>query len=247
MSALAYTYPEPNKYPSLLLAVAVHAVFFAFLYFGINWHSNPPEGMQVEIWSRLPAGEAAPSMPAPAAEPPKPVETPKIAAPAPKPVVRPRAEINLPVKKTAKQPEPAKEEQDQQAERATQAAVAAEAASRAAQAARAARAEETARAGRASAAASTVNDFIGRIKNKIRHNIIMPPGVPDSAEAEFHVTLLPDGSILNVVKIQSSSSAEYDRAVERAINMAHTLPLPSDPALYDQYFRELNLKFKPKE
>jgi colicin import membrane protein len=247
MSALAYPYPEPNKFPSLLLAVAVHAAFFAFLYFGINWHSNPPEGMQVEIWSRLPTGEAAPGAAPPTVERAKAVEAPKVAAAPPKPVMQPRAEINLPVKKMGKKPEPVKEEQDLQAEQATQAAVAAEAASRAAQAARAARAEESARASRASAAASTVNDFIGRIKNKIRHNIIMPQGVPGSAEAEFRVTLLPDGSILDVVKIQSSSSAEYDRAVERAINMAHTLPLPSDPALYDQYFRELNLKFKPKE
>jgi colicin import membrane protein len=38
----------------------------------------------------------------------------------------------------------------------------------------------------------------------------------------------------------------YDAAVERAILKASPLPLPPDPALFQQ-FRDLHLRIRPKE
>ena len=52
--------------------------------------------------------------------------------------------------------------------------------------------------------------------------------------------------MLDVRTKRSSGQAPWDNAVERAIRRAQPLPLPPDPALMRE-FRELNLKFRPKE
>jgi colicin import membrane protein len=267
MSALTYPYSEPFKLPAGLLALAVHIVFFAFLYWGVSWRNEPPQGMEVEIWSRLPAprmaiAPVAPPVaePAPpqAVEPPAPAAPPKAAPP--RPVVPPKADIELAQKKApkvkppprelpiqAKKPEPTQVER--KAEEAAKAAAAAEAEQAAAeQATRDAEAAlNHARAEREAATTNKVlNDYIGRIKNKIRSNTVMPPDVPDDAQTEFNVTLLPDGSVLDVRLTKPSGSNEYDTAVGRAIIKSHTLPLPPDATLFNR-FRELHLTFRPKE
>lgn len=52
--ALTYTYSDPYKLPAGLLALAAHALLFALLYFGVKWQVQPPQGMEVELWSDLP-------------------------------------------------------------------------------------------------------------------------------------------------------------------------------------------------
>jgi colicin import membrane protein len=91
-----------------------------------------------------------------------------------------------------------------------------------------------------------VDEFIAKIKNKIKSNIVLPPNVPDNASATFSVTLLPGGHVLRPNLKQSSGNAAYDAAVERAILRSDPLPLPADAGLFGR-FRELNLKFKPVE
>ncbi|MES1983038.1 MAG: cell envelope integrity protein TolA [Pseudomonadota bacterium] len=91
-----------------------------------------------------------------------------------------------------------------------------------------------------------VNDYKARIRSKIRANIVEPPDVQGNPKAIFDVTLLPDGSVMNVKQIKPSGSEAYDSAVERAILKAHVLPLPPDPSLFSN-FRELRLTFCLKE
>jgi colicin import membrane protein len=74
----------------------------------------------------------------------------------------------------------------------------------------------------------------------------MPPNVANDARAEFLVTLLPGGTVLNAVRIKSSGNTAYDDAVERAILKSDPLPLPPDVTLFNR-FRELDLVFKPTE
>ena len=54
--------PEPGRTPAGVLAVLVHVIFFAFMIFGLNWKTYPPEGMMVDLWSSLPP-PAAPVQP----------------------------------------------------------------------------------------------------------------------------------------------------------------------------------------
>ena len=215
----AAIYQEPYRLPAGLLAVAGHGAFFALLYFGFSWQTEPPATMSVELWDSIPSVPAAP---------PK-VEEPVEKVEPPEPVVAPEPEIALPDKKAKPQekkvepvvpPKPAIDE--------------------------AALREQAERAERAAAAARVVDEYTGKIAAKIRSRIVMPPDVPDDARAEFAVTVLPGGSVLNPRLVKSSGHAAYDSAVERAILKAQPLPLPPDAALFNR-FREMKLGFRPKE
>lgn len=266
MSAIAYS--EPYKLPAGALALVVHGGFFALLYFGVNWRADPPQGMAVDIWDSLPSAEVARVKVAPPpvepveppkpvelppveqVEPPKPVEPPKSVEPA-KPVAPPKADIEMVEKKKpkikpveSKETAEAKKKAQQKKDAAIQAEQRAQVQREAAQAAQAARNSEL--AAQAAAIGKVVDEHVGRIKAKIKRNIVMPPDVLDNARAEFEVTLLPGGSVLSAKLVKPSGNEAYDSAVERAIFKAQPLPLPSDVALFNK-FRELHLIFSPTE
>ena len=98
----------------------------------------------------------------------------------------------------------------------------------------------------ASAQSKLRNEYIERIRTKIRRFIVQPPNLQGNPESEFDVVVLPDGNVLAVKLKRPSGNAAYDNAVERAINRAQPLPLPPDPTLAKD-FRELNLRFKAQE
>lgn len=229
MSAVAYY--EPYRMPAGLLALAVHGAFFALLYFGFTWQTLPAASMSVELWQSLPDEVAAAPEPvkveevAPVEPAPQPVE-PEIVLPAKKKIeIKPAPVKPLPKPVTSKPVEikPDTRIADQQA----------------AEAARV-RAEQSAAIGR------VVDEYIAKIVTKVRRNIVMPPDVVNDARAEFAVTLLPGGTVLNARLLKSSGNAAYDNAVERAIIKSQPLPLPSDAAMFNR-FRELKLNFKPVE
>lgn len=93
---------------------------------------------------------------------------------------------------------------------------------------------------------SEIAEYKARILAKIKRNIIMPPDLPGNPVAEFDVTLLPGGDILDVRLRKSSGYSAFDEAVERAIFLSKPLPLPSDPALFPK-FRNLNLRVHYRE
>jgi len=100
----------------------------------------------------------------------------------------------------------------------------------------------------ASQAASARNkaaaDYIGKIKGKIKGNIVLPPDIKGNPEAIFDVVQLPSGEILSVKLRKSSGHAAYDSAVERAILKSSPLPKPEQGDLFS---RSLELKFRPLE
>jgi len=91
-----------------------------------------------------------------------------------------------------------------------------------------------------------IDEYTRRIRDKIRRFVVEPPNLQGNPEVEFDVVVLPGGEVLGVKMRKSSTVAAYDSAVERAILKAQPLPLPPDPALFKD-FRELKLKFRPKE
>ena len=56
----ALAYREPHRFSAGVLALVVHLVFFALLYFGVHWQSQTPERFMVEMWDNLPDTEAVP-------------------------------------------------------------------------------------------------------------------------------------------------------------------------------------------
>ena len=121
---------EPGRLRAGVLAVVVHIVFFAFMIFGLNWKTSPPESMTVDLWSSLPpppppaqpAAKAAPPAPAPPPPPEaKPLPPEPEVPPPPKPdiVLKEKIEKPKPEKKPVEQKQPPKKEKElkEQAER----------------------------------------------------------------------------------------------------------------------------------
>ncbi|HEY0665244.1 MAG TPA: cell envelope integrity protein TolA [Gallionella sp.] len=232
----ATVYHEPNRIPAGVLTLLVHGAFFALLFLGFTWQTQPPAAMQVELWESLPAPVTEPTVQPPA---PK-VEEPAQSAPAPKAEKVKAPDIALPDRKKEKL-----RTAEKKPEKKRPAAKPAE--TRPADAPRKPEAAAAAQPGASEQAAASdrvVGEYQDKIRAKIRRNIVMPPNVPSDAVAIFRVTLLPGGSVLPPRLVKSSGNALYDAAVERAILKSDPLPLPPDAALFNR-FRELELKFRP--
>jgi colicin import membrane protein len=265
MSAAIYETPN-EKVISGALALVMHLLFFALLVFGVAWQKRQSDAMVAELWSSLP-------QPAPRAEPPPPPKAaPEPPAPAPKaqakpvpraePKPQPRADIDLREKKEKerKAREQALAEKKKRAEQEQLAALKRQQAAEAADARRLAQEQADAKrrekeqaealkklaAERAAAHAREVEKYRLAIAGRIRRFIIEPPNLQGNPEAELDIIVLPGGEVLDVRTRRPSGQAAWDNAVERAIRRAQPLPLPADPALAKE-FRELNLKFRPKE
>jgi colicin import membrane protein len=106
---------QPGRVTSLVLAIVIHAAFFALIVFGVSWQVKPTAPLQAEIWDSLPPMKSAtPPTPLPV-EPPPPVEEKKPEPPPPpvqkKPVVEPqpaqpsKADIELKAKREREEKE----------------------------------------------------------------------------------------------------------------------------------------------
>ena len=110
----------------------------------------------------------------------------------------------------------------------------------------AAEAERRAAAQAIAQAQKQIDDYTGRIRNAIRDKVIVPPGMDGNPQAEFEVHLLGNGTVVAIRLLRSSGVPAYDRAVERAIDLAQPLPVPSDPEVFQQ-MRDLKLLFRPRD
>jgi colicin import membrane protein len=250
-----YAYATPvspqEKVISGAFAFGMHVLFLLLLIFGVTWQKKiEPQANIVELWSSLPS-QAQPKAepPPPAVKPePKPVEPPPVKAVAKPEVAKPDIALKEKAEKERrmleeKQKEAKKREDDAKAAQKRQQAKEAEAQ-------RLAREQEDAQRRvseqAAAAQAKLKNEYVERIRTKIKRFIVLPPNLQGNPEAEFDVVLLPDGNPLGVKLKRTSGNTAYDNAVERAIIKAQPLPLPPDPAMFKE-FRELNLKFRPQE
>lgn len=242
MSTLTFPrHPEPALVRSFALAFLVHLALAAVMLLGVRWQNHPAETVSVELWEAPPPPPApqveAPKPPPPKVEPepprPKPPDIAIKAKPEPKP--KPKAE---PKPKPEAKPKPIpgfdKSLREQMARE--QKALDAERQERELKAL-IARQQFDAR----SRALAT---WRGKIRDKIRSNIVMPREMAGNPEAIFDVALLPTGEVLTARKRKSSGHAGYDEAVERAILKSSPLPKPDDPSLFE---RRLELSFRPQD
>jgi len=234
----AAVYHEPYRFPAGVLAVAVHGLFFALMYFGVAWQSTRLEFVSVELWQSLPeVVDVQPEKPRVQEEvvsPPQPerADKPDIVLPEKKKVVARKSENKPARKKVEGRREGEKSGAQKPIGNIREARIADQA--------------EREVAEQAAAKGRMVNEYKAKIQSKITHNIVMPPGVQDDALAIFRVTLLPGGAILSATMKKSSGNVAYDNAVERAILKSDPLPLPPDASLFKE-FRILELKFQPRK
>ncbi len=240
----ALDYHEPYRLSAGLLALTVHVAFFALLMVGVRWQSQAPEDFVVELWSTMPTVAVVPEQ-APAQPVVEPAPAVKVEPPQP---VKADIELRERKVKDAEAKEKKRKKDEEIAKAAAAAATARQEAERReldAYAARRAQAvQANVRAEVAAATAAEVGRYQDMIRSKIRRNIVMPPDVPEGATAEYKVTLLPDGSVMEAELVKSSGNPAYDDAAERAIYKAQPLPLPKDAGL-QKMFRELRLTIRP--
>ncbi len=250
-------YQEPYKLPAGVLALLVHLLFFGFLYFGFAWQTKPQaqSAMSVELWQNLPTTKpvSAPPPPPPTRPVVKPVETPpepvqeKVKPDIALPEKKPKPEVVKPKPKPKPLPEPkpkAKPKPEQKPVKKLSAKEEAQLWANVQPGRSSPSKTNNAQTVQDAVSGKVVDEYTAKIASKIRSNIVMPPNVAPDAKAEFTVTLLPGGSVMNARLTKSSGNAAYDNAVERAILKSDPLPLPSDASVFS-HFRELKLSFRP--
>ena len=261
---------QPGRIRAVVLAVLVHAAFFAIIVFGVTWQSAPTAPVQAELWDKLPPAKPAPKVEPPPEppeppkpeppkpEPPKP-EPPKPEPPKPEPP-KPDPEIALKAEREkrerlekARMEEKRKADEKKKADdkkleekrkREEQEAKKKEDERKRREEEAAKAAAESARAEAASARKKEIDRFIGAIRDKIRGKANVPDTVTGNPEVVVRIRVLPGGEVLDIAITKRSGNPAYDAAIERGIRSASPLPVPpADSELFPQ-FRELNLNFR---
>lgn len=232
---------RPGQKAAAVLAVAVHVLLAIFLIYGVRWQSSMPEAVEVDLVRSVPS-PAPQKSPEPVKElvpEPKPVKEPPKVEPKPEPI-KPPPKPDIAVKDKEKpkpkpDPKPAydpiqemlKKEMEQTKRQQTS-----DAASK----------ELSQIQANAAAGSKSKADYQGRIAAKIRGNLMVPPGVSGNPEAQFLVSQLPTGEVVEVKLKRSSGHKALDEAIERAIYKSSPLPKPERQSDFD---RTLDLKFRP--
>ena len=226
---------KPGKRISIALAVAVHLVLAGFLFYGVRWQTKATDVVEVELVRATPEPAAVPPAPT-VAPPPAPKVEPTPPPPKPDIVIKDKEKPKPPPKMEPPRPrvDPFQEQLKRDAEREITQRKQADSAAQELSQMKAAQA--------ASARNKAMTDYLGRIRGKIRGNIVVPPEVKGNPEAVFDVTQLPSGEIVTVRLKRSSGHATLDAAIERAILKSNPLPKP-EPA--DLFSRSLELRFRP--
>lgn len=254
---------QPGRVRAVVLALVVHALFFGFIVVGVSWQSSPTQPVEAELWDKLPpvAAKAPPPEP-PKPEPPKP-EPPKPEPPKPEPPKpeakpeppKPDPEIALKAEREKREREKRKEDEARKKRDLEEAAKRKreqeEAASKKREDDQRRREEEAARreAEKARAAAEDArqkvfNEFVNRIRAKIRSRANVPDTVTGRPSVQIQIRILPGGDVLDIRVTKSSGNRTYDTAIERAIRSAQPLPVPpADSELFPQ-FRDLILNIE---
>jgi colicin import membrane protein len=262
----------PGMRSGLALAILAHVLLVAALAWSVNWKTSEPEGVVAELWSALPQIAAPrPSVVTPPAPviavkvppAPEPTTTPRVDAQI---AIEQAKHLEAERLEAARQAEAAKREQarredaererqrlaDEQAEKKKLAEKARQdevqqAAIRQANLRRmmsqANSSDDPAATGTAARTSGPSASYGGRIRARIKPNIVVPSGsVTGNPLATVEVRLAPDGTIVGRKLIKSSGSPVWDEAVLRAIDKTEVLPQDTDgrvPPVFTIDFRPL--------
>ena len=219
------------------LALLAHVLLVIALSLGVSWRSTEPAGIEAELWA------AEPQAAAPRAEPPP-----------PPPQVDRDAEIAREKREAEKARLEQRREEQERREKLEKQRLAEEREAqkredekrRKAEAERAARLEAQRQenlkrilgeagatgapnsAGTAAQSAGPSASYAGRIKARIKPNIVFSDEVSGNPLASVEVRVAPDGRIIGRRLTQSSGVPAWDEAVLRAIDKTEVLPRDTD-------------------
>ena len=272
-AALAHDVFAPQRPPGmgsgLGLALVVHAFLIVALAWSVNWKTSEPEGVVAELWSALPQ-IAAPRVAVPEPRPPVVVEPrPTPPVPRPEPAAPPRQDAQIAIERAAaaKKAEAAKREEtrraeaerererqrlDEQAEKKKLAEKARQDEARQAtireanlrrMMSQAGASDDPSATGNAARTSGPSAGYAGRIKARIKPNIVLTGNVTGNPLATVEVRLAPDGTIVGRKLTKSSGSPVWDETVLRAIDKTEVLPRDADGRVPSS----MSIDFRPQE
>jgi colicin import membrane protein len=86
------------------------------------------------------------------------------------------------------------------------------------------------------------DSYAGRIRARVRPNIVFTDDIAGNPTAEVEVRMAPDGTITSSKIVKSSGVKSWDNAVLRALDKTETLPRDVDGSVHTP----LIIEFKPK-
>lgn len=92
---------------------------------------------------------------------------------------------------------------------------------------------------------SEIDKYKGLILQAISQNWLVPSDVNRNLSCQLLISLGPGGTVLNVQVARSSGNTALDNSAKTAVYKSSPLPVPSDPALFNQ-FRQLKLTVRPE-
>ena len=260
--------PQPGRTGAVILAIVVHAIFFALIVFGVSWQSRPEAPLMAELWSKLPSAPAKPPETAPA--PPEPVKAPPEPVKPPPEPVKPPPEPAKPVEPPKPDPEIArkaerekkeqqkreelqrekerkekaereKKEQDAKKKKEEDARKKKEEDTRRKEEERVQKEIQEARAAAASQRQLEIDKWMQGIRDKIRGKANIPDTVVGHPTVQVSIRILPTGEVLDVTITKPSGNPTYDAAIERAIRSASPLRVPPPDSELFSVFRNPTL------
>lgn len=94
---------------------------------------------------------------------------------------------------------------------------------------------------------SIVDEYSVYIREKVTRHWSRPPSARNGMQVELQIFMIPGGDVMEVRVVESSGNDAFDRSAEMAVRTAGRFEVPSDPAVFNAYFRTLKLLFKPED
>lgn len=255
------------------LALLAHAALLVALKAGLDWRSHDEPALEAELWSAIPeaaAPKAVEPEPPPPAPTPRPAPRPQLQEQEPQRDAQIAIERERKLREQRKEQQERERAEKLKQERLAADKLKQEQAKaeklKAEQEKRAKAQEEARReaqrqenlrriqglagatggpqaTGTALQSSGPSANYAGRIKARVRPNIVFAESVAGNPLAEVEVRCAPDGLILSARLLKSSGHAGWDQAVLRAVEKTERLPRDTDgrvPA-------SMVLAFKPNE
>ena len=239
--------------PGAALALLVHAGLVAVLALGVDWRNREPDTVSAELWAAVPQVAAPPPVaevappPPPPPPPPAPVLKTEPTPPAPAPDIaieqdrKRKAEAERKRVEQEAEADRKKREKSDKLEAQKQAdKLAQEKANdeRLAQQHKdnvrrlmgqaGAAPGQTATSGTTAQTAAPSATYAGKVKGRVRPNIVFTGTVSGNTAAEVEVNAAPGGTIISRRLIKSSGNKDWDETVLRAIDKTRDLPPDTD-------------------
>ena len=238
--------------PGAALALLVHAGLVAVLALGVDWRNREPDTVSAELWAAVPQVAAPPpaadvALPPPPPPLPAPVLKTEPTPPAPAPDIAIEQDRKRKAETERKRVEQEAEADRKKREKADKLEAQKQADKLAQEKANddrlaqqhkdnvrrlmgqaGAAPGQTATTGSAAQTAAPSATYAGKVKGRVRPNIVFTGTVSGNTAAEVEVNAAPGGTIISRRLIKSSGNKDWDETVLRAIDKTRDLPPDTD-------------------